>query len=109
MNTPKMLPWLANTSGIELERAEQLWNSATSYAQSLTGETDSAKFLALAHEHMVTLVENELLSKNPVENAPWLMIQAHISVAPLIVADTFAQAATATRQALHRWSEKHAA
>src|SRR5437899_1906039 len=71
MNTPRMLPFLANTAGIGLERAETLWHTASDHAQSVTGETDSARFLSIAHEQMVALVEKEVLSVNPVEDAPW--------------------------------------
>lgn len=106
MNTPRMLPFLANTAGIELERAEYLWQTASDYAKDVTGETDSGRFLAVAHEQMVTLVEKEVLATNPVEDAPWLMIQAHLSVAPMIVADLFAQAAVTTRQFLNRTKAK---
>lgn len=107
MNTPKMLPWLAGTAGIELERAEQLWLAASEHAETLTGESESTRYLGLAHEQMVALVEQEVLSTNPIEDAPWLMIQAHLSVLPMIVADNFAQAAAATRQAIGRWMDKH--
>lgn len=107
MTTPKMLPWLAGTAGIELERAEHLWQLASDYAETLTGETESGRYLALAHEHMVALVEKEVLSTHPIEDAPWLMIQAHLSVAPMIMADVFAQATAITRQAVTRWTEKH--
>jgi hypothetical protein len=107
MNTPKMLPWLASTAGIQLERAEQLWQAAADYAAEITGETESARFLSIAHEQMVALVEKEILDANPVEDAPWLMIQAHLSVAPMILADVFAQANVATRQAFGRWTAKH--
>lgn len=106
MNTPKMLPWLAGTAGIELERAEQLWQSASDHAVSMTGESDSARYLSVAHEQMVALVEKEIFASNSLEDAPWLMIQAHLSVAPMIIADTFVQAATAARQAIDRWSEQ---
>ena len=106
MNAPKMLPWLASTAGIELERVEQLWQSASDYAAGITGESESARYLCIAHEHMVALVEKEIFDTNRVEDAPWLMIQAHLSVAPMIVADTFVQAAAATRQAIGRWTEK---
>jgi hypothetical protein len=106
MNTPKMLPFLANTAGIQLERAEHLWHQASDYARSVTGESDSVRYLSLAHEKMVALVENEVLATNPVEDAPWLMIQAHLSVAPMIVADIFAQAAVSSRQLMNRWKTK---
>ena len=106
MNTPRMLPFLASTAGIELERAMYLWHTASDYAKDVTGETDSARFLAVAHEQMVTLVEKEVLATNPVEDAPWLMIQAHLSIAPMIVADIFAQAAVTTRQFLNRSKAK---
>lgn len=107
MSTPKMLPWLASTSGITLERAEQLWQSAVDYASATTGESESARFLGLAREHMVALVEKEVLDSHPIEDAPWLMIQAHVSVAPMIVADLFTQASMATRQALGRLSARN--
>ncbi|CAG4884890.1 protein of unknown function [Georgfuchsia toluolica] len=107
MNTPKMLPWLAGTAGIDLERAEQLWQLASDYAESVTGESESSRYLSIAHEQMIALVEKEVLAESPIQDAPWLMIQAHLSVAPMIVADTFAQAAVATRQAIGRWTEKH--
>ncbi|MFY9326741.1 MAG: hypothetical protein WAO76_01765 [Georgfuchsia sp.] len=107
MNTPKMLPWLAGTAGIDLERAEQLWQSASDYAESITGESDSAHYLSIAHEHMVALVEKEVLDVNSIQDAPWLLIQAHLSVAPMIVADTFAQAAASASQAIGRWKQKH--
>lgn len=106
MSTPKMLPWLVSTSGIPLERAEQLWQSAVEYASSITGESESTRFLNLAHEHMVALVEKEVLDSHPVTDAPWLMIQAHLSVAPMIVADLFTQATVATRQAISRLTTK---
>ena len=106
MNSPKMLPWLANTAGIELERAEELWQQATEYAVRLTGEAESKRYLRAAHEHMMLLVENEVLASKPVQDAPWLMIQAHLSVAPMIVADIFAQAAASTRQLLNRIKAK---
>lgn len=107
MNTPKMLPWLAGTAGIEIERVEQLWQAASDYAANLTGESESARYLNIAHEHMVALVETEMLAASRIEDAPWLMIQAHLSVAPMIVADNFAQAAVAARQAIGRWTAKH--
>ena len=105
MNTPKMLPWLAGTAGIELERAEQLWQLASDYAEGITGESDSARYLSLAHGQMVALVEKEVFATNSIEDAPWLMIQAHLSVVPMILADTFVHAAAVTRQAIDRWSE----
>ena len=106
MSTAKMLPWLSNTSGIELERADQLWQTACDFASTRTGERESTRYVALCHEHMVALVEIELLSTNPVQEAPWLMIQAHVSVAPMIVADVFAQAATLAKQCIARLTEK---
>lgn len=107
MSTPKMLPWLAGTSGIPLERAEELWQSASEYAAKITGESESARFLSLAHEHMVGQVEREMLASRPVADAPWLMIQAHLSVAPMILADLFAQASVATRHVLNRIKSRH--
>lgn len=107
MNAPKMLPWLASTAGIELERAEQLWQSASDYAASITGECDSARHLGIAHEQMIALVEAEILDAHPIEEAPWLMIQANLSVAPMILADVFAQAAAAARQAIGRCKENN--
>jgi len=106
MSTAKMLPWLASTSGIELERAEHLWQTASDFAATRVGERESARYMALAHEHMVSLVELELLTPNPVQEAPWLMIQAHVSVAPMIMADVFAQATGLTRQIISRLTEK---
>ena len=106
MNTPKMLPFLANTAGIELDRVEQLWRISSDHAFSVTGESDSARFLNIAHEQMIALVEKEVLATNSLADAPWLMIQAHLSVAPMIIADIFAQAAVTTRQLTHRWKAK---
>lgn len=106
MSTPKMLPWLASTVGIDLERAEQLWQKASDHAESVTGETEGGHYLAIAHEEMVMLVEEEILARHSVEDAPWLMIQAHLGVAPMIVADTVAQATAVARQALDRLTEK---
>jgi hypothetical protein len=106
MSNAKMLPWLASTAGIELERAEQLWQTASDHATSVTGESESARYLSIAHEQMITLVEKEVLDANPVEDAPWLMIQAHLSVAPMILADVFAQAALITRQLIARVTDK---
>src|SRR4051794_21642545 len=88
MNTHKTLPWLANTAGIKLDRAEQLWNTASESAQQLTGNSHSARYLSAAHDNMVSLIENEVLSTKPVEDTPWLMIQAHLSVVPLIVSNS---------------------
>ena len=107
MNAPKMLPWLASTAGIELERVEQLWQSASDYAANITGETGSTRHLSITREQMIALVEKEIPAANPVEEAPWLMIQANFSVAPMIVADAFAQATAVTRQTLGRWTEKN--
>ena len=107
MSTPKMLPWLAGTSGIPLERAEALWQSAIDYAASITGESESARFLSLAREHMVALVEKEMLVSRPIADAPWLMIQAHVSVAPMLLADLFEQASVATRNLLSRFTSRH--
>ena len=106
MSTPKTLPWLANTAGIELERAEHLWHLASTSAANITGESESAHHLSIAREKMVALVEKELLAANPVEDTPWLMIQAHVSVAPMFIADLFAQAAITTRQFLNRTKGK---
>ena len=102
MNSPKMLPWLANTAGIPLTRAEQLWMSASDSAQQVTGEAQSSRHLGIAHEQMVALVEQEVLRARPIEAAPWLMILAHLSVLPLVVANTLARAATALGAALCR-------
>ena len=103
MYTPKMLPFLASTAGIELERAEALWQQASDYAAKVAGESENAHYLGLAHEQMVALVEKEVLAANPVSDAPWLMIQAHVSVAPMLVADLFTEASHASRQLLNRW------
>ena len=102
MNSPKTLHWLASTAGIPLTRAEQLWISASDSAQQVTGEAESARHLGIAHEQMVALVEKEVLGAQPVEATPWLMIQAHLSVLPLVVANTLARAATALGSALGR-------
>lgn len=91
MDTPKMLRWLASTAGFTLERVEQLWQSASAYAARITKENESRCHLSHAHERMVTLVEQEILATNPVEEAPWLMILAHLSVAPMIIANNFAR------------------
>ena len=98
MNSPKTLSWLSTTAGIPLDRATQLWTSASDSAKRITGESESSRHLGIAQEHMVSLVENEVLSANPVAEAPWLMIQAHLSVLPLLVGTTFARAGSAFRQ-----------
>ncbi len=106
MNTPKMLPFLANTAGIELERVEALWLEASDHAHSITGESESARYLGIAHEQMIALVEQEVLAANSLADAPWLMIQAHLSVIPMVIADIFAQAVVTTRQLIHRCKAK---
>ena len=102
MNSPKTLHWLANTAGIPLTRAEQLWMSASDSAQQVTGEAESSRHLGIAHEQMVALVEKEVLGTQSVEATPWLMILAHLSVLPLVVANTLARVATALGAALCR-------
>lgn len=106
MNTAKTLPWLANTAGIRLDRAAQLWNTASDSARNLTGESQSARYLSLAHDELVSLVEQEVLATSPVGETPWLMIQAHLSVIPMVIADIFAQAVVTTRQLIHRCKAK---
>ena len=108
MDTRKTLPWLANTAGIQLDRAEQLWNMASESAQQITGESDSARYFSAAHDNLVSLVENEVLSTKPVEDTPWLMIQAHLGVLPLIVSNNVSLATLAARDALCRSTGTHA-
>ena len=102
MNSPKTLPWLSATAGIPLDRATQLWTLASDSASKITGESESARYLGMAQNQMIALVEKELLNANPISDAPWLMIQAHLSVLPLVLANTFVQGAAALRYALCR-------
>jgi hypothetical protein len=102
MNTPKMLPWLANTAGMKLGRAEQLWNSATDSAQHVTGESTSARYLSIAHDQFVIMVEKEILASNPVADTPWLMIQANISLMPMIVFNGISHALKTVQRTLCR-------
>ncbi len=90
MSTAKMLPWLARTAGMRIDRAAQLWQSASAYARRVTGKTTGLRFIGSANGQMALLVEQEVLAANPVEHTPWLAILAHISVAPLIVTNTAA-------------------
>ena len=105
MNTAKTLPWLANTAGIQLDRATQLWSTASDSAQRVTGESQSARYLSLAHDEMVSLVEQEVLATNPVEEAPWLMIQAHLSVMPMIAANSISHVVGKAHRLLRRSKE----
>ena len=100
MNTSKTLPWLASTAGIKLDRANQLWNSASDSARRVTGESQSARYLSLAHDRLVSLVEREVLAANPVEDTPWLMIQAHLSVIPVIALNSISHALGKVRSSL---------
>ncbi len=102
MNTAKTLPWLANTAGIRLDRAAQLWNTASDSARNLTGESQSARYLSLAHDELVSLVEQEVLATSPVGETPWLMIQAHLSVLPVIAANNISHALDKAQGLLRR-------
>ena len=106
MTTQRTLSFLATTAGIEIARAEQLWQLASDHAAGVTGESGSVRHLSLAREQMITLVEQEVLIGQSLEDAPWLMIQAHVSVLPLIVADIFVQAVRVTSQLVSRCKSK---
>lgn len=106
MKTARTLSFLANVAGIDIARAEQLRQLASDRAASISGETSSARYLSITHEQMIELVEHEVLSGHSLEDAPWLMIQAHVGVLPLIVADTFVQAAKTTTQLVNRCMAK---
>jgi hypothetical protein len=105
MNTLKMLPWLASTAGVGIERAAQLWQSATARARCVTGDKTGHRFFSFAHRRLVVLVEKEVLATHPIEQVPWLMIQAHLSVAPMIVANSVTQFVAGVRERLQRWSK----
>ncbi|MFA7268271.1 MAG: hypothetical protein WC073_02880 [Sterolibacterium sp.] len=91
MKSPKLLPWLANTSGLSQVRVEQLWQDASQYAANVSGEVGTSDYWSTAHQQLISLVEEEALARQPVESAPWLMAATHISMVLLVVADVLPQ------------------
>lgn len=94
--TPKLLPWLAKSAGIPLDRAEELWADAIRYATLKTGWVETPEYWKVAHDRLLKLVEAEALACHPPEVTPWVMINARLGSLPLIAANGIALVWSAT-------------
>jgi len=59
MKAPKILPWVANKTGIREELALKLWRRAAGEAEAMTGCNDSSDYYRLAVERFIDLAEAE--------------------------------------------------
>ena len=50
---PKMLPWLAKSAGVPIERAEELWADAIRYATSETGWVETPEYWKVAVDRLL--------------------------------------------------------
>jgi hypothetical protein len=56
---PKILPWLANKSGVPLKRAEAHWATALRYATRKSEVVESPEYWKLAVGRLVDLIATE--------------------------------------------------
>ena len=92
MKSPKLLPWLANSSGLQLARVEQLWQDASQHAEHVTGEVGTQRYWSTAHHELINKVDAEALAhQTSAESAPGLMLATHISMGLLAAADVLSR------------------
>ena len=95
---PKMLPYLARSSGITDLRAEELWWEASHYARNAIGEFETPKYWKTAYDRLVNLIQAEALVMDPPESAPWMMTPTNLGTGLLVVTDLFAQVSANLRK-----------
>ncbi len=59
MKAPKILPWIANKTGISEDLALKLWRRAAGEAEEMTGCCDSSDYYRLAVERFIDLSQAE--------------------------------------------------
>ncbi|MCB1932921.1 hypothetical protein [Accumulibacter sp.] len=118
MKAPKLLPWIANKTGISEDLALKLWRRSAGEAAEMTGCCDSSDYYRLAVERFIDLAEAEgngalVRDKPGVSCVFWLWRhQSRISSLQLVAAQNVARllqegVRMGVRKVLH--SESHAA
>ena len=59
MKAPKILPWIANKTGISEELALKLWRRAAGEAEVIAGRCDSSDYYRMAVERFIDFAEAE--------------------------------------------------
>lgn len=108
MKSPKLLPWLANTSGLSLTRVEELWQDASQHAERVTGEVATHRYWSAAHQKLINLVDAEAFAQAPAESASGLMLATHISMGLLVATDALSQLSRYMRAWLNQLSQRPA-
>lgn len=90
--TLKMLPWLAKSAGVPIERAEELWADSIRYATAETGWVETPEYWKVANERLIELLETEALTCHAPAITPWVMLNMRIGALPMIAANGVALA-----------------
>lgn len=90
--TPKLLPWLAKSAGVSIERAEELWADSIRYATAETGWVETPEYWKVANERLIELLETEAMTCHPPAITPWVTFNMRIGALPLIAANGIAKA-----------------
>lgn len=88
---PKMLPWLARSAGLPIERVEALWEEAKRHAAKKTGSIDTSAYFAAAQNRLLQSVQNEAVRFHPPQMTPWILINTRLGALPLVAANGFAK------------------
>jgi hypothetical protein len=100
---PKILPWLAHTSGLPEARVEELWREALRHAGAETGAEETPAYWKAAHDRLMELIHAETATTLPAHFTPWAMVNTHLCMLPLVAANGLHRlAAFATRSRLLR-------
>ena len=78
MKTPMMLPWMARKWDVSDARALELWQEACRYAEKATGDASSSDYWDAAKSKLIDLLDNEVISRYPATETPWVMIQLNL-------------------------------
>ncbi|HMV55331.1 MAG TPA: hypothetical protein PLX20_15635 [Rhodocyclaceae bacterium] len=90
MKSPKILPWLAKTSGLPLARVEELWADALRHATLKTGWVNTSDYWKVANEKLRELIEAEALAYHPPEVTPWVLFNMRLGAMPIMAANQVA-------------------
>ncbi len=78
MSAPMILPWLARKWGVSEGRALELWQRACADAELAIREHGTSRYWGFAKGRLIDLLDEEVLARYPVTEAPWIMIHLNL-------------------------------
>jgi len=101
MHNKTTLQVLAAASGLGDERIQELWEGADMYARAQAGNPDSPRYQQVLHERMALMVEREVAKRQPLQDTPWVMADAHVGLIYVTLADALKAFSSRARHIFH--------